>query len=146
MLASSASEALAFAHQAQRNLAHRREIAAGSDTALFANHRRHALVEHGHVGLGNHQAAAGVALGVHVDPPEHGRPHDLFRKRIADAGIDPVHDLPGFDLAFEHGSAALNRPGRVTGQFHTLTVSGHGDDVFDRQTVSIQRHRHPLFS
>ena len=61
-------ESLALAHHEEGNLAHRREVAAGADRPLLADHRGDAGVEHRDERLGDLGPAAGVAVGVDVDP------------------------------------------------------------------------------
>ena len=154
-------EGFAFAHQQQGDLRHRRQVAAGADRAFLANHRRDAFVEHLDQGQGDLRAAAGIAVGVHVDAPGHGGAHILDGRRVADpggmvvdqvalellhllvvqhdfgkfadAGVDAVHDLVRLELFFQHGPAGLDPLERIGVQFHLFAMPGDAHQFFEGQ-------------
>ncbi len=129
-------EGLAFTHQQQGNLRHRRQVAAGAYRAFLANHRGDAFVEHLHQGLGDLRAAAGIAVSVHIDASGHGGAHVFDGRRIAnsggvvvdqvalelfyllviqhdfgkftDPGIGAIHDFTGFYFFFQHSPAGVD--------------------------------------
>jgi hypothetical protein len=163
-------EALAFAHERERELAHRGQVAARADAALLAHDGCHALVEHVHVRQGDFGAAAGVPATVHVDARDHRRAHVLDRGRppdprgvvvdqvllelldllvgehhlgeLADPGVDAVHDLVGGDLLLEHPAALGDALDGVGRELHLLAVPRNVHHVFDGEILSLQGHRH----
>jgi len=128
------------------------------------------LVEHGHEGLGDLRPTARIAVGVHVDPADHGAAHVLKGRRIADtrrvivdqvlleflglivvqddlaqlsdAGVDPVHDLLRLDLPLQHGATDLDPLHGVGMQFHLFTVTGDLYDLVDCQSGAIEYDGH----
>ncbi len=163
-------EGLALAHGDEGHLGHRRKVAAGADRALLAHHGGHALVEELGQGLGDDGTEPGVAVAVAADPAEDGRPDDLLGHglavargvavdeialvfldlvlgqddigQLADAGVDPVHDLVLLDLILEQGPALFDAflGRRIDGDGQA--VAGHFDDGLDGQTGSGQIDRH----
>ena len=105
-------EGFAFAHHQQGDLRHGRQVAAGADRALLADHRGDAFVQHLDQGQGDLRAAAGIAVGMHVDPPGHGAAHVFDRRRVADAGGVVIDQVFLELLEPAHRSALLLRTRR----------------------------------
>jgi len=79
-------EGLTLAHHQQGDLRHGGEIAAGAHRAFAADNRGDSVVEHGDEGSGDFGPAARVAVGVDIDPEQHGGADPVFRTGLADAG------------------------------------------------------------
>ncbi len=157
-------EGLAFAHHQEGDLAHGREIAAGADRALFADHRGDPGIEHGDQGLGDLGSAARVAVGVDVGSQQHGAADpvlgagfadpggvvvdQVFLKladllviqddlgELADAGVDAVHDLARRDPLFEKRTAVNDPCAGIGVKFDLFAVAGDGHDVLDREVLA----------
>ena len=109
-------------------------------------------------------------MGVDVDAAGHRRPHDLDRRRLADAGgvvvdegaleqtdllvgehdlgelADPgvgaVHDLVGGELFFEHGAAHADALQRLAGRARPARRRGRCARGSRSQRPAIKRDRH----
>ena len=131
------------------------------DGAALAYDRRHAAVEHLDEGQRDLRAAAGVAVGVDVDPAGERGPDYLDRGGVADAGrvvvdqealeladllvvehdlrelADPgvgaVHDLVGRELLLEHGPAGADPLERGGVELDGLVVTGNPNEPLDGQ-------------
>ena len=57
-------------------------------------------------------------------------------RELPDAGVDPVHDLPGRDLLLQHGAAALDPLHGIGIDVYLFLVTGNLQDLFDGQTGS----------
>jgi hypothetical protein len=152
-------EGLAFAHHQECDLAHRREVAAGPNRALLAHHRCDTGVQHGDQGVGDLGPAAGVAVSVDIGPEHHRRAdvidgtgladargvvvnqvaleiadllvrEDNLRK-LADAGVDPIHDLASLDSTVEKGTTTRYSVARVGMQIDVFAVPGDRNDIFN---------------
>ena len=76
----------ALAHQHQRHVSQRREVARRSYAALRRHHRRDAALQHLAQAFRHHRADAGKAFRQHVGADQHHGPHLFALERIARAG------------------------------------------------------------
>ena len=65
---------------------------------------------------------------------------------LSDAGVDPIHDLPGRDLLFQHGAAPFDPFHRIGSEMHLLIVTGDLQDLLDGQTGSRDGKAHDFQS
>ncbi len=148
---------LALAHQGERAVRERREVAGAAEGTVLVDHGRDARVQHVGHGLRDLGAHAGVTGGDRLQPEEHQRAHDLAldagaharRVRADDVALEPRPQV-GADVAAregaEAGGDAVDRLGlgreRVHdeagggqgvhgggGELDPGAVAGHGDDV-----------------
>ncbi len=163
---SSLEPRLALAHEQERDLGHRREVAARPDRALLADDRRDAPVQHLDERQRDLGPAARVAAGVDVDAARDRRPdrrdgggladarrvvvdevalelldllvgqHDL--RELADPGVDAVHHLVGGDLLLEHRTAGGDPGERVRGELDRGAGAGDADESFEGQGRAVE--------
>ena len=156
----------ALAQHDQHDMRQRRKIAARAERALLRDHRMHAAVQHGKQRFERRQADAGIAACKRVAPQQHRPAHDLARQRrahaagmaddqialkrsclllgdkrvgkFAEAGRQTVdHGL--LRKLFVHvGPCPVDFFLRRFGNSHLLVVSGHRDDLLDRQLHAVE--------
>jgi hypothetical protein len=61
---------------------------------------------------------------------------------FADPGVDPIHDLSGPDLLFEHFAAGFDAGERVGRQLDFLALPGDPDERFDGQGFTVEGYGH----
>ncbi len=165
-------ERLAFAQEQQRQLGHRRQVAARAHGPFLAHDGRHAPVEHLDEGERDLRAAARVAVRVDVGAARHGRAHVLDRRRRADAGrvvvdeialerlhllvaqqvlreladarVGAVHDLARRELLLQHGAAHLDALEGLGRKLHLLSEPGDADQGLDGQMTAVQNDCHEM--
>ncbi len=154
-------EGFAFAHQQQRRLGHRSQVAARAHRALLTNNWCDAFVQHLHQCQGDLRSAAGIPMRMDVDPPCQRRTDILDRRRVpnprrmvvdqvllellhllvaehrlrklADAGVRAVHDFLIGQLLLQHRPADLDPLQGCGGELHFLVISCNCNDLFDRK-------------
>ena len=157
---------LALAHEQERDLGHRRQVAARPDRAPLADDRRDATVQELDERQRDLGPAAGVAAGVDVDPARDRRPDrrdggriadagrvvvdevalellDLLvgqgdLRELADAGVDAVHDLVGGDLLLEHRAAGGDPGECARRELDRCTGAGDTDEALEGQRRAIE--------
>ncbi len=164
-------EGFPFPHHQKGDLAHRREVPAGSHASVGADDGGHPLVEHRHERLRDLRAAAGEADGVNVGAGQHRGPDHFDGKRlsdprcvvvnqillelvlllrreddvdqVSDPGVDAVHRDFLFDPPLHHLPAGLDPLQRVVRKLHFLPESRHLDDIirFEPLALDLNGHR-----
>src|SRR4030042_3317678 len=111
-----------------------------------------------------------MAVAVTADPAQHGRPDYVNRKRLpvaggmtvdnlflvlfdllrrqgdfgklADAGVDSVHDLPLLNLVLEQGAASIDPLFGLGVELDFLVLPGDLDDLLNSQIMTVNNDRH----
>ena len=159
----------ALAHQRERAVGQRRQVAGAAERAVLVHHRRDAVRDQVGQQLRGLAAYAGVPGRQRREPQQHQRPDHLALHLGAGAGgvradqrpleLGPHlgRDVPGGQCA-EPGRDAVRRRGRGrelldhlagpvdrgqggVAEHHRRTVAGDGHDVLGRERADVDGHR-----
>ena len=160
---------LALAHQRERAVRERRQVAGAAEAAVFADDRGDAGVEHGGVGLRRRSggrrcgrwrgwtgAAASWPAPLRAPPPGRcwrrgcapasaaaGRAarRDLLGGQRAESGRDAVVRLGVGGERLDHGAARGHGPQRIRLEFDDRAAPGDRDQLVEADGANTERHR-----
>ena len=151
-------KSFAFAHQQQRGLRHRSQVAARAHRPLLTNNWCDAFVQHLHQCQGDLRSAAGIPMRMDIDPPCQRRTDVFDRRRFADprrmvvdqifleflhlliaehrlrklanAGVRAIHDFFIGKLLLQHEAADFDALQGFRGKFYFFAYFVQSQRVF----------------